>query len=79
MKLKKQLLNNHILAISIGLVYLWFGGLKYFPELSERIKKFRRELMKMSSDISEEDMVIQLNIQAFPSAIVPQDAEGKKS
>jgi uncharacterized membrane protein YkgB len=33
-KLKKQLLNNHILAISIGLVYLWFGGLKYFPELS---------------------------------------------
>ena len=33
-KLKKQLLNNHILDISIGLVYLWFGGLKYFPELS---------------------------------------------
>lgn len=32
--MKKQLLKNHILAISIGLVYLWFGGLKFFPELS---------------------------------------------
>ncbi len=34
MNLKKQLLDNHILAISIGLVYIWFGGLKFFPEFS---------------------------------------------
>jgi uncharacterized membrane protein YphA (DoxX/SURF4 family) len=34
MNFKKQILGNHILAISIGLVYLWFGGLKYFPHLS---------------------------------------------
>jgi len=34
MKLIKQISNNHILAITIGLVYLWFGGLKYFPGLS---------------------------------------------
>ena len=34
MSLKKQIFNNHILAISIGLVYIWFGGLKYFTGLS---------------------------------------------
>lgn len=34
MNLKRQLLNNHFLAISIGIVYLWFGVLKFFPELS---------------------------------------------
>ena len=34
MQLKKQLLGNNVLAISIGLVYLWFGGLKYFPGYS---------------------------------------------
>ena len=31
MKLIKQISRNHILAITLGLVYLWFGGLKYFP------------------------------------------------
>ena len=34
MNFRKQIINNHILAISIGLVYLWFGALKFFPELS---------------------------------------------
>ena len=34
MKIKEQISNNHILAITIGLVYLWFGGLKFFPGLS---------------------------------------------
>ena len=34
MKLKNNILNNHFLAISIGVVYLWFGILKFFPELS---------------------------------------------
>ncbi|WGH75299.1 doxx family protein [Tenacibaculum tangerinum] len=31
MKLLKLISQNHILAITIGFVYLWFGGLKYFP------------------------------------------------
>lgn len=31
MKLK---MKNSLLAISIGVVYLWFGALKYFPDLS---------------------------------------------
>jgi uncharacterized membrane protein YphA (DoxX/SURF4 family) len=34
MNLKKQISSTRILAISIGLVYLWFGGLKFFPKLS---------------------------------------------
>lgn len=34
MKVKNLIFHNHILAISIGLVYLWFGGLKFFPHLS---------------------------------------------
>jgi uncharacterized membrane protein YphA (DoxX/SURF4 family) len=29
-----QIKKNHILAITIGLVYLWFGGLKFFNHLS---------------------------------------------
>jgi len=31
---KKQISNRQSLAISIGLVYLWFGVLKFFPGLS---------------------------------------------
>lgn len=34
MNFRKQISSNHILAISIGLVYLWFGVLKFFPQLS---------------------------------------------
>lgn len=34
MKIKERILNNHILAITIGLVYVWFGGLKFFAHLS---------------------------------------------
>lgn len=30
----KQTARNSLLAISIGLVYLWFGALKFFPDLS---------------------------------------------
>ena len=34
MKIIKRISSNHILAISIGLVYLWFGALKFFPAQS---------------------------------------------
>lgn len=34
MKIKERITNNHILAITLGLVYLWFGGLKFFSHLS---------------------------------------------
>jgi uncharacterized membrane protein YphA (DoxX/SURF4 family) len=34
MKKKEQIAGCRFLAISIGLVYLWFGVLKFFPHLS---------------------------------------------
>ncbi|MCF8274026.1 MAG: doxx family protein [Flavobacteriaceae bacterium] len=34
MRIIEQIKKNHILAITIGLVYLWFGGLKFFNHLS---------------------------------------------
>ena len=34
MKIKEQLFSDRLLSISIGLVYLWFGGLKFFPHFS---------------------------------------------
>ncbi|MBD0832890.1 doxx family protein [Aestuariibaculum sp. TT11] len=34
MKIKRQVLKNQFLALAIGLVYLWFGGLKFFDHLS---------------------------------------------
>ena len=34
MNSKDRIVNNHILAISIGLVYLWFGVVKFFPQFS---------------------------------------------
>ncbi|WP_299215198.1 doxx family protein [uncultured Aquimarina sp.] len=30
----KRIVQNNILAISIGIVYLWFGVLKFFPHIS---------------------------------------------
>lgn len=34
MELQKGFFQKNILAISIGLVYLWFGTLKFFPGIS---------------------------------------------
>lgn len=34
MKKNEQITGSRFLAISIGLVYLWFGVLKFFPHLS---------------------------------------------
>lgn len=34
MILKTQITHNQLLAISIGIVYLWFGALKFFPNVS---------------------------------------------
>lgn len=34
MNLKNIINHNGLVAISIGVVYLWFGTLKYFPDVS---------------------------------------------
>ncbi len=38
MKTKERVSSNRFLVISIGLVYVWFGVLKYFPEASSAEK-----------------------------------------
>ena len=34
MKMWKEMKNRTILSITIGLVYIWFGSLKFFPGIS---------------------------------------------
>lgn len=34
MAIIRQIKSNHILAITVGIVYVWFGALKFFPALS---------------------------------------------
>lgn len=34
MNIKEGITNNHFLAISIGVIYLWFGALKFFAGIS---------------------------------------------
>ncbi len=34
MSVFRRIKDNHILAVTIGLVYLWFGALKFFPGIS---------------------------------------------
>ncbi len=70
-------LQNHDKSLrDISTVTMTFAH-KHMPELRERVRKFRQELLKMSNDITDEDSVMQLNIQVFPSAIIPRGGEGK--
>lgn len=34
MNFRRKLVNNHIIAVTVGIIYLWFGALKFFPGLS---------------------------------------------
>ena len=40
------------------------------PALRERVSQFRRELLQMAQDCTDQDAVMQLNVQVFPVAIV---------
>ena len=51
MKIKKQILGNHVLAISIGLVYLWFGLLKFFPEMSPAESLAKNTISSLTFDL----------------------------
>jgi uncharacterized protein (TIGR02147 family) len=46
---------------------------KQLPALRERIRAFRQELLLMSQDIKDEDCVMQLNIQFFPTAMIDRE------
>jgi len=54
--LKKNITSNSILAITIGLVYLWFGTLKFFPNASPA-----EDLAKNTMDV--------LTFSLVPSAV----------
>lgn len=49
MKYIRQIRQNHILALTIGIVYIWFGVLKFFPEQSpaEVLAKSTIDVMTM--------------------------------
>jgi uncharacterized protein (TIGR02147 family) len=48
---------------------------KDMEALRERVRQFRQDLLLMSKEASEEDSVVQMNIQVFPVALL----EGRKS
>ena len=56
MKLKLKISNERIIAISIGIIYLWFGALKYFPSVSPA-----EDLAKNTIDV--------LTLSILPSSI----------
>lgn len=47
------------------------------PQLREKIREFRREVMKMVAEDTEPEHVVQLNIQFFPVTKIPE-GEGAK-
>ncbi len=53
-------------------------ALKHLSELRERTRKYRQELLNMSSDINDQDSVMQVNIQIFPTALLPKKGEEEK-
>lgn len=48
------------------------------PQLREKIREFRREILKMVADDTEPDDVVQLNIQFFPVTKIPEGDKEKK-
>lgn len=48
-------------------------SLDILPEIRERIKQFRHDLLLMSQESNDDNAVMQLNIQLFPSALTEGD------
>jgi uncharacterized protein (TIGR02147 family) len=43
---------------------------KQFETLRERLQEIRQEMLMFSQDCTDEDCVMQLNLQLFPAAVV---------
>lgn len=56
----KQQLKNRLLAISIGLVYLWFGTLKFIPHLSPAEDLARNTIHHLTFGLMNERLSIVL-------------------
>ena len=50
--------RNKLLAISIGIIYLWFGVLKFFPELSPADSLAKETISFVTLDIIPEKLSI---------------------
>ncbi len=72
MELAIKSLHNHKKVIRDISTVTMTLPIKQMSALSERIKQFRQELLLMSQEYTGDDAVIQLNIQVFPTAIVPE-------
>lgn len=60
MKLIQQIRSNHILAISIGIIYLWFGILKFFPGVSPAEVLAKNTITTLSFELIPEKISILL-------------------
>ncbi len=50
-KIVKRVRGNHIIAVSIGIVYVWFGGLKFFEGLSPAEELATKTIQTLSGGI----------------------------
>lgn len=57
---KKQNPYDHILSITIGLVYIWFGTLKFFPGLSPAEELAKNTISSLTLGILTPDISILL-------------------
>lgn len=48
MTFKKRLTTNTLLALSIGFIYLWFGGLKFFSGWSPAVELAQETIYQLS-------------------------------
>lgn len=56
----KKSLNNKLIAISVGLVYFWFGALKFVPNLSPAEDLAKNTIHKLSFGFIPDEFAITL-------------------
>jgi uncharacterized membrane protein YkgB len=60
--------ENTLLSIAIGIIYLWFGALKFFPELSPAEDLAKRTIQLLTFDIIPSS--ISILILAFIEVVI---------
>lgn len=58
MELPKRILKNELVAICIGVVYLWFGTLKFFPHQSPAENLAKDTIGQLSFGLLPSDFAI---------------------
>ena len=63
MNLRHRLVNNHIISVTTGIIYLWFGALKFFPGISPAEQLAKETITKLTfSQIPPDISIILLAI-----------------